>query len=425
MNDERAIEKLLRRYAKKRQADAGAPLEMHPATRRLLQAAVARRFGEAGRQPTPAANAWSRFWRGWGRQLAWATPVLVTAGVVVWALRQEPVQPVGKLPDFREATSATTPPPTEEQAQPLAPAPQARAPSADTLSLAERPAVPPPAAAAPVVVESFKALETPRSAARLLSEAGPTPDVRPSSAAVAQGEAVETAPPAPDSARIGAVEPAAPEERAFFAPPPLPAPTNVLSQAFVNAASGATATRRTVRGAPDRQDPSAAGVPTQVLSRFQLVQSGSQLQVVDADGSVYVAEVAGQSEPAVTPAVREATASAVTQEARRETARRRGVKAPAAQAAVAVAQTPLGSVTNALRAVGTNRTLNQQVEFVWNFAPLTNGTEALWGRLATATAFPALQNVQLPLPPSVGIVGRVRIGNTHEIEVRAVPENSQ
>ena len=42
MEKERRIEKLLRAFAKKRKADAGAPLEMHPATRRLLQDEIAR-----------------------------------------------------------------------------------------------------------------------------------------------------------------------------------------------------------------------------------------------------------------------------------------------------------------------------------------------------------------------------------------------
>ena len=44
MDGERPIEKLLRRYAKKRRDDAGAPQEIHPATRRLLQGEVARQF---------------------------------------------------------------------------------------------------------------------------------------------------------------------------------------------------------------------------------------------------------------------------------------------------------------------------------------------------------------------------------------------
>src|SRR6266446_4187730 len=42
MEPERPIEKLLRESAKKRREDAGAPLDMHPATRRMLQGEVSR-----------------------------------------------------------------------------------------------------------------------------------------------------------------------------------------------------------------------------------------------------------------------------------------------------------------------------------------------------------------------------------------------
>jgi prepilin-type processing-associated H-X9-DG protein len=42
MEPERHIEKLLRAYAKKRRAQAGDPLELHPATRHLLQGEIAR-----------------------------------------------------------------------------------------------------------------------------------------------------------------------------------------------------------------------------------------------------------------------------------------------------------------------------------------------------------------------------------------------
>ena len=47
MEPERQIEKLLRASAKKRRDEAGAPKELHPATRRLLQAEVARRSRKA------------------------------------------------------------------------------------------------------------------------------------------------------------------------------------------------------------------------------------------------------------------------------------------------------------------------------------------------------------------------------------------
>ena len=49
---ERPIEKLLRAAAKKRRDEAGAPFELHPADRRLLQGEVARQFASrAAREP--------------------------------------------------------------------------------------------------------------------------------------------------------------------------------------------------------------------------------------------------------------------------------------------------------------------------------------------------------------------------------------
>ena len=48
MEPERKIEKLLRAYAQKRRAEAGDPLKLHPATRRLLQGEAARHAPEAG-----------------------------------------------------------------------------------------------------------------------------------------------------------------------------------------------------------------------------------------------------------------------------------------------------------------------------------------------------------------------------------------
>jgi hypothetical protein len=89
MDNERPIEKLLRRYAKKRRDDpAAAGLELHPATRRLLQGEVSRQF------PKPAAgdaNSVPGLRSLWPR-LAWALPVVLVLGVGVWLI-VEPRQP--------------------------------------------------------------------------------------------------------------------------------------------------------------------------------------------------------------------------------------------------------------------------------------------------------------------------------------------
>src|SRR5438552_14896457 len=74
----RKMDELLKGYAKKRRADAGAPLELHPATRGLLQSEVARL--RAGR--SPAAGEWlhslTRFWP----IIGFSVSILVALGLV-------------------------------------------------------------------------------------------------------------------------------------------------------------------------------------------------------------------------------------------------------------------------------------------------------------------------------------------------------
>src|SRR4051794_1296120 len=50
MDPERPIEQLLRKAAEARRAQAGAPQELHPANRRLLQNEVARKFSAPQRR---------------------------------------------------------------------------------------------------------------------------------------------------------------------------------------------------------------------------------------------------------------------------------------------------------------------------------------------------------------------------------------
>lgn len=70
----------LEAYARKRRDDAGAPLELHPATRRMLQAEVARAYP----RPERAGESWlARLNRLWPR-LAFASAVAAALGVVVW-----------------------------------------------------------------------------------------------------------------------------------------------------------------------------------------------------------------------------------------------------------------------------------------------------------------------------------------------------
>lgn len=83
MNDERPIEKLLRRAAKKRSDAAGAPPELHPANRRMLQDEVARQFPKA---EAPRREAAPPFWVALTRRWAYALALLPVIGILAFVL---------------------------------------------------------------------------------------------------------------------------------------------------------------------------------------------------------------------------------------------------------------------------------------------------------------------------------------------------
>ena len=126
MNDDRPIEKLLRRYAKKRRDEAGAPLELHPATRRMLQGEVARQFPRRAAASDGEPTTFATILIGWRTRWIWAIPILIVLGVGVWALVGTKDEP-GHTYDLAMKTPA-------------------------------------PAATAELVDRSFKALEKPESA---------------------------------------------------------------------------------------------------------------------------------------------------------------------------------------------------------------------------------------------------------------------
>src|SRR6266852_4804213 len=84
----RKMDELLKSYAKKRRADAGAPLELHPATRRLFQSEVARLRPER----TNASGRWihslTRFWP----IIGFSVSILVALGLVSRSINQRTPQ---------------------------------------------------------------------------------------------------------------------------------------------------------------------------------------------------------------------------------------------------------------------------------------------------------------------------------------------
>lgn len=74
MDSERPIEKLLRQAAQARRPQTGAPQELHPATRRMLQGEVARKFGSGAPQRRS-------FFDMFMPRLAWGAAVVVGLGL--------------------------------------------------------------------------------------------------------------------------------------------------------------------------------------------------------------------------------------------------------------------------------------------------------------------------------------------------------
>ena len=86
MEPERKIEKLLRAYAKKRRAEAGDPLKLHPATRRLLQGEVARRKPKPDDDEEASVTLWELFRQRWALFAGFAIIVFFGAALFLPAL---------------------------------------------------------------------------------------------------------------------------------------------------------------------------------------------------------------------------------------------------------------------------------------------------------------------------------------------------
>jgi hypothetical protein len=82
---EEKIEKLLHDYSRKRREDAGAPLEMHPATRRMLQGEVGRHFKDAHASARP----WWKKLLLFGPKYAGALGMFAVLALGVWVITQQ------------------------------------------------------------------------------------------------------------------------------------------------------------------------------------------------------------------------------------------------------------------------------------------------------------------------------------------------
>jgi hypothetical protein len=132
---ERPIEKLLRAAAKKRRDEAGMPLELHPATRRLLQGEVASKYAKPGRERRGFAEMLGQLWP----RFAGGAAIFAVLALAVYVLlpgpgtsNQEALlaknEPLPRAPQAKQplpsqpAPVATTPAPPAPSAQAIPPA---------------------------------------------------------------------------------------------------------------------------------------------------------------------------------------------------------------------------------------------------------------------------------------------------------------
>lgn len=491
MNDERPIEKLLRRAAQKRSAESGLPPELHPVNRRLLQDEVARQFPKTAASPPPAPL--TEWWTGLKRR--WVYGVGVFAALWIVALI---VVPLFSKPKSKELLAQTT---ANEIAALLAAKKDSAASSpviiADsavedrnpaTLATSEKtqqiplptPAIAPGAPeaipereiAAPRQVrhnngfaqtDTIASLNPSSPAMRTESKTKadlakiatdtlyqPTPSSsaprnqlenssrRFGSTATAKSAAATTAPSGakPESRAFAAAnvttkrELAAPALASTVAEPDS-APTEVaaaitMDKSWLPRGGGAERTpverssqtyanlagERSTR----KKDVDAQRTAPRVLLNFRIEQAGRDVRVVDGDGSVYTGVVDEKNTRYKQQLARQNLNLSNTFQ------QQFNFQPPKLTSAPAPTKALLENYYS-YRVEGTNRTLNQNVVFTWNFVATNALAAGSLNGSATTAAFdttPSAPQFSELLQKSF-INGRAQFGSGRELEVNAVP----
>jgi len=469
MNDERPIEKLLRRFAKKRRDEAGAPAELHPANRRLLQAEVARQFPKTQRR-----EGW---WTGLSlllnRKFAYA--VAVVAVIAVSAVLMQPTKKnemsMVALGTKKAATSELPAASTVAAAEELKTVADAEvrtgfadanaakdsfAARREPLSLAERSDIAantldespkqasPPAltlapASAPVLagegqrdrievrrqqvtesIAKFNEQDAKAASGRLDSPVNyPTESAKPANTpmlATVGSVATNAGSPELFSRRYGmsptpaTAKPAArPAVKAEAAPTGLGSSRQNYREKLVQSFSQTPVNGQVTSGRK-------AGTITPVLANFTVEQTGDQIRVTDSDGSSYTGLVQFASQENV--AQKEFIARGGGLEKSRQS--QTSYNAVATDATLADA---LNSQNLFFKVSGTNRTLKQQISFVGNFVALTNQAVTAYG---TAQVGDKAKNAVnqwdvVPLLQNSAIQGQLQIGSGREMKLNALP----
>ncbi len=412
---ERDIEKTLKAYARRRREEIRAPGEMHPATRRLLQGEVARvRAGGSRRR-----SFWSTVLGRSGPQVALRVSVvaalLAAAG---WLL--VPALPSKSKPSLLLAQSKSEPDQKAATDQ-LAERQKAAGEAARAGVMRDAPAragevhktPDPAAAAAPPVAMKFDLAAAKSSETRNETALSAFP-----SRSLNLEKDKSLAEAAPQAVPAGSVEVAA---KKVISPANPVAP--IENSETLNYSAG-LATREYVQVnlAGDRRNTAANQNSQGVLNSFRVEQTGDQIRVIDNDGSIYLGSVRLEAETAKRALARE-------QEELPRKAADDQKQIPSARAP-ATAFGGINGMAQALqnysfRVSGTNRSLNQRVVLIGNYAVAAPAAPALQLSASNALAYgrpPASANGGASVQSiNSRIQGRAVIGGTNHIEIDALP----
>jgi prepilin-type processing-associated H-X9-DG protein len=434
MEPERKIEKLLRAYAKKRRADAGDPLKLHPANRHILQDEAARRAPAPGEGDE--SNLLLLFFAVFRRGLAFALCVVVIIfigasvllpGLISMKRKAQRVNAVNNLKEIGMATRQYA-----QENKDVLPA------SLDLVTNAwgtSKVLIDPVTGKPFVYAGGGKKLDELQTNAVLAYSA----ENKNGHAVLFADGHVETV----SSARFAELTNEKPPELALadksarerlvkatttepaLTPAPAPSITSDLekqkTEVAVSQAFAQVGTASNLQNLFRNDSVSARTAP--VLQSFQVQQNGDAISVVDRDGSVYhgslqVTNTTALNEPATaeTPA-----APATPPQAEGKMAQAAGNEQPA--------------VPNYFfRVAGTNRTLQQNVVFTGNFlanngAPQTAQTSNSFGGVGGGGGGGAGNQLQQAAANQLQqwslsnsrIVGTAVIASTNQIEINAVP----
>jgi hypothetical protein len=459
MEPERPIEKALRAYASKRRDEAGAPLELHPVTRKVLHDEIGRKFPKPERKNRTFLNVLAQFWP----RFAFAFGTLAVLALVLFVVLPDKDRSSSSYA-FSERKPAGTR--AEEATRGMAaPAPDYAPPDSERLEIGK--IAPEPVTVAKERVDSSLLAESTAvaGAAGALNEPAPAPitsptlqfeDRRAAGTPVASAGEIATVDGKASRSFATATQPASKEPLVAQTPAPLstsngklaavdalqsrarqeidrsladadrtqlalkapasPAPTASAGALLFKAESvkqygvDLKVAQRFSQVSPPTKSKAAADKSTPVLAAFQVEQTGGQLKITDNDGSTYTGSL--QQAPTVL------AGAPVTESADNFAVEKKRMNAVDASA-LAVTQNKDGQ-TYSFSVSGTNRTLNEPIIFNGELAV----TNAALSFSVTNVVNDKLKRDSQPTTlrlDSSRIKGRAKIGNQSEIEVEALP----